>query len=99
MCGRISSRIVAVILTLTNSLPAVAQTSINPNTDRRTPDDSAMTLPSVRATVGNCLRVCMEDSTCRAFTFVASEEHNCWLSRNPLTAPRDSGCCSSGTVR
>lgn len=100
MSGRISPCIVAVILILANSLLAEAQTTINPNTDRRASDDSAMTLPPVRATVGNCLRLCMDDSTCRAFTFVANEElHNCWLSKNPSATPRDSGCCSSGAVR
>jgi hypothetical protein len=90
---------IVAIVTVVAAGQAVAQTRIHPSTDRRTAADRAMTLPPVRATEGNCLRLCLQDNLCRAWTFIRHEPaENCWLGPARVSAKTD-GCCVSGTVR
>ena len=78
---------------------AWAQT-LQPSTDRRGFGDEAATLPSFRATPGNCIRLCRDRGNCRAWTLVKTPgaSPNCYLSVEPR-APTTNGCCDSGIVR
>jgi hypothetical protein len=88
-------------VTMFTATQLAAQSTVQPSTDRRTASDNAFTLPDFRATQGQCLRLCLEDNSCRVWTFVRNsppQSANCWLGFERVPAKVD-GCCTSGMVR
>ena len=94
-----STAVVIAIGLLATTVAAAAQTRIFPNTDRRAANDRAVSLPSFKATLGNCVQACIDDQACRTFTFARSVKDgpNCWLNSG-LPPGRPDGCCDSGRV-
>jgi hypothetical protein len=79
------------------SSPAVAQTTFQPNTDRRTQSDYqefTMGRPNPQL----CLDACLNSAPCRSWTFAKNPDGSaaCYLGNQkeqPVRAP----CCTSGT--
>jgi len=79
------------------SSPAAAQTTFQPDTDRRTPTDYeefSMTRPTPQL----CLDACLNSAPCRSWTFVKSPDGSavCRLG-NQKSPPVHNACCTSGT--
>ena len=88
---------VALSLGMLLSSPATAQTTFQPNTDRRTGTDYeefTMTRPAPQL----CLDACLNSALCRSWTFAKNPDGSatCRLGdqkRPPAADP----CCTSGT--
>ena len=79
------------------SLPAMAQTTYQPNTDRRSETDYeefVMGRPNPQL----CLDACLNSAPCRSWTFVNNPDGsaNCRLGNHKQQPVADS-CCTSGT--
>jgi PAN domain len=84
-------------LALFLSSHAVAQTTFQPNTDRRTETDYEE-FSMGRPTPQLCLDACLNSAPCRSWTFVKSPDGSaaCRLG-NQKQQPVPDPCCTSGT--
>lgn len=84
-------------LALLLSSPAAAQTTFQPNTDRRTGfdyEDSTMGRPNPQL----CLDACLNSAPCRSWTFVKRPDGSATCSLgNQKQQPVRGLCCTSGT--
>ena len=91
------SRIYLVAFALFLSSQATAQTTFQPNTDRRTQADYeefTMARPNPQL----CLDACLNSAACRSWTFVNNPD---WVATcrlgNQRPEPVHDPCCTSGT--
>jgi hypothetical protein len=79
------------------SSQALAQTTFQPNTDRRSETDYEM-FPMERPTAQLCLDACLNSAPCRSWTFVNNPDGSadCRLG-NHKQQPVADPCCTSGT--
>jgi hypothetical protein len=84
-------------LALFLSSQATAQTTFQPDTDRRTPTDYEEFVMG-RPTPQLCLDACLNSAPCRSWTFVKSPDGGaiCRLG-NQKPQPVPDACCTSGT--
>lgn len=89
--------VVAAGLAFTST--AIAQSTFDPGTQRRTLLDRAVPIP--RPAPRLCQDICLNDQICRAWTFVRQpgpDGVQCWLGSLPVPAVQDD-CCASGLTR
>ena len=84
-------------LALLLSSQATAQTTFQPNTDRRSPTDYEE-FPMTRPNPQLCLDACLNNAPCRSWTFVKTPDGgaDCRLGNQKHEPVRDA-CCTSGT--
>jgi hypothetical protein len=84
-------------LALLLSLPAMAQTTFQPNTDRRAQSDYEE-FPMTRPNPQLCLDACLNSAACRSWTFFKTPDGgaDCRLG-NQKQPPVQDPCCTSGT--
>ena len=93
---RIAQRLL-LLLSCLIALPALADVSLEPNTDRMGGDYQGFALDVARPDV--CRQACAQDDTCKAFSYVKpgvkGPQAMCFLKSSAGTATADE-CCSSG---
>ena len=84
-------------LALLLSSPAAAQTTFQPNTDRRAQSDYEE-FPMTRPNPQLCLDACLNSAACRSWTFFKTPDGgaDCRLG-NQKQPPVQDPCCTSGT--
>jgi hypothetical protein len=91
-------RLLELSLVMALSSAAAAQTTFEPNTDRRTGAERVVTVAPWRGLQG-CLDVCLNDRACRSWTFVDHRDGlaECSLGGQERPPRIESSCCTSGT--
>jgi hypothetical protein len=83
-------------LAIVAATPVAAQISQEPGIDRKGGDYRNFAAPSA----ADCMRQCVLDAACKAYTFVLPNtiqgpEGRCWL-KNTVPGPQSATCCVSG---